>query len=58
MSYYYKTMVRQEFVWNSDGDNRIYYVVTQYEGPFRTETECVTHAVDCGYQDFEVIELP
>lgn len=57
MSYYYKTTEREDYDWDEDGD-KIHYTVKSYEGPFRTEKDCVEHAIECRHKDFEVIELP
>lgn len=58
MSYYYKWQERSDYTYEPNSGEKVEYTVKVYEGPFRTERECVEHAVDCKHQDFEVIELP
>jgi hypothetical protein len=58
MSYYYKWSEKVDYTYEPERGEKVDYVVKMYEGPFRTERECVEHAVDSKLKDFEVIELP
>jgi hypothetical protein len=58
MSYYYKHYEGSDYDLFGPFDEKVEYTIKRYEGPFRTERECVEHAASQRLQYFEVLELP